>query len=200
VIRAVTVYCSSSNRIAPHFVEAAAELGRAIAQQKWKLVYGGNAVGNMGVLADAARAAGGKVIGVTPQLFIDKGVQDCNCDELIVTAGMRERKAEMERLADAFIAMPGGLGTFEEFFEIVCGKQLAYHNKPIVLLNTAGFFDPLLEMIERGHEMNFIRPSARKLWFVAADAAEAIEHIRTYVPPADATNLSFETQPPSAVE
>src|SRR5215212_6995820 len=105
MIRAIAVYCSSSNRIAQHFVDAAAELGRAIAQQRWALVYGGNAVGNMGVLADAARAAGGKVIGVTPQLFIDKGVQDCNCDELIVTRGMRDRKATMEDRADAFIAM-----------------------------------------------------------------------------------------------
>ena len=200
MIRAVAVYCSSSNRVAAHFVEAAAEMGRAIALNQWKLVYGGNSVGNMAVLADACRAAGGKVIGVTPQLFIDKGVQDCHCDELIVTSGMRERKVKMEERADAFVAMPGGLGTFEEFFEIVCGKQLAYHDKPIVLLNIEGFFDPLLEMIERGHEMNFIRPSARKLWFVARSVREAVEHIRGYVPPVGASDLSFETQPPSAVE
>ena len=201
MIQAVTVYCSSSNRIARHFIDAAAELGRAIARQKWKLVYGGNSVGNMAVMADACRAAGGKVIGVTPQLFIDKGVHDCRCDELIVTRGMRERKAVMEERADAFIAMPGGLGTFEEFFEIVCGKQLAYHNKPIVLMNIAGYYDPLLAMIERGHEMRFIRPTARDLYHVAATVGDAMEYLHRYRPPAEQADLSFETSPPpSAVE
>src|SRR3954468_12383983 len=120
-IGAVTVYCSSSSKVAPIFADATAELGRAIAQRGWKLIYGGNAVGLMGVLADACRAGGGKVVGVTPRLFIDKGVADCRCEELIVTDGMRDRKATMEQRGDAFIALPGGFGTFEEFFEIICG-------------------------------------------------------------------------------
>jgi uncharacterized protein (TIGR00730 family) len=202
VIAAVTVYCSSSNKVAPVFREATAEMGRAIAQSGWKLIYGGNAVGMMAVLADACRAAGGKVIGVTPRLFIDKGVGDCNCDELIVTDGMRDRKAMMEERGDAFVALPGGFGTFEEFFEIICGKQLAYHNKPIVLMNIDGFYDPLLAMIERGHEMGFIRPRARDLYHVARSVAEAAQYLRNYRPSAAAHgDLSFETSPPpSAVE
>src|SRR5690242_13460783 len=118
-IRAVTVYCSSSSKVAKPFVEATAQLGRAIAQNRWKLLYGGNAVGLAAALADGGRAAGGKVVGVTPQLFIDKNVHDPRCDELVVTNTMRDRKAIMEERGDAFIALPGGLGTFEEFFEIV---------------------------------------------------------------------------------
>lgn len=193
-IRSITVFCSSSSRVAPLFARATAELGAAIAREGWRLVYGGNAVGMMGVLADACRAAGGRVVGVTPKLFIDKCVHDDKCEELIVTACMRERKAKMEALGDAFIALPGGLGTFEEFFEIVCGRQLAYHNKPIVLLNIDGFYDPLLGMIERGLEMGFIRPRARGLFFVAASVEQAIAHLRSHVPteaPAS-SDLSFE--------
>lgn len=194
VVRSVTVFCSSSSRVAPVFAEATAGLGRAIAREGWRLVYGGNAVGMMGVLANACRAAGGRVVGVTPRLFVEKCVHDEACEELIVTACMRERKAKMEALGDAFIALPGGLGTFEEFFEIVCGRQLAYHDKPIVLLNIDGFYDPLLAMIERGLEMSFIRPRARALFFVAATVEEAIAHLRSHVP-ADApasSDLSFE--------
>jgi uncharacterized protein (TIGR00730 family) len=199
VIKSVTVYCSSSNKLAPAFVDAARDLGAALARNHWKLVYGGNTVGMMGVLADAVRAAGGKVIGVTPQLFIDKCVHDENCEELIVTRGMRDRKAEMEDRGDAFIALPGGLGTFEEFFEIVCGKQLAYHNKPIVLLNVAGYYDPLLTMIEHGTELNFIRPRARDLYFVASTVAEAVEHIRSYRghEQRPSSDLSFEVAKPA---
>jgi cytokinin riboside 5'-monophosphate phosphoribohydrolase len=200
-IRAVTVYCSSSNKVAPVFVDATAELGRAIAHAGWKLVYGGNAVGLMKTLADATRDAGGKVIGVTPRLFIDKGVGDCDCEELIVTDGMRDRKAQMEQRGDAFVALPGGFGTFEEFFEIICGKQLGYHNKPIVLLNIAGYYDPLLAMIERGHEMSFIRPRARELYHVATIVADAVQYLRNYRPTPPRADLSFETSPPpSAVE
>jgi uncharacterized protein (TIGR00730 family) len=192
-IRSVTVYCSSSGRIARPFLDAAAELGRALAANDWKLVYGGNDVGMMGVLADAVRSAGGKVVGVTPQLFIDKGVADSQCDELHVTACMRERKAKMESCGDAFVALPGGLGTLEEFFEIVCGKQLAYHNKPIALLNIDGYYDPLLRMIDHGLEMNFIRPRATQLYFVASNVPEAVDYFRGYRAQQPSSDLSFET-------
>src|SRR6185295_13087082 len=113
-VHAVTVYCSSSTAIDRAYFDAGRALGAAIARNEWKLVYGGNNVGLMGAIADAVRGAGGKVIGVTPQLFIDKGLDDKNCDEFIVTSNMRERKALMEDRGDAFIALPGGLGTFEE--------------------------------------------------------------------------------------
>ena len=123
------------------------DLGLALARNKLSLVYGGNNVGSMGVLAGACHEAGGKVIGVTPKLSVDKGVADRACNELIVTDGMRDRKAVIEQRGDAFIALPGGLGTFEEFFEIVCGKQLEYHDKAIILLNIDGYYNPLLAMI-----------------------------------------------------
>ena len=200
-LRAVTVYCSSSTNIAPVYMDAARELGHALARNGWRLVYGGNDVGMMGVLAGAVRAAGGSVVGVTPRLFIDKGVADNACDELHVTACMRERKATMERCGDAFVALPGGLGTFEEFFEIVCGKQLAYHNKPIVLLNVAGYYDPLLAMVQHGLEQNFVRPRATGLYFVAATVEEAVEYLRSYKPSAASSDLSFETaRTPAEVE
>ena len=182
-ISSITVYCSSSSAIAPVYVDAAVELGRAIALNKWKLVYGGNRVGLMEKLADAVRENDGKVVGITPQLFIDKGVHDRLCDEFIVTECMRTRKAQMEARGDAYIAMPGGLGTLEEIFEIIVGKQLRYHNKPIVLLNIADYYQPMLELIERGIEQNFIKSKARNLFFVAPDVASAMEHIRSYVPP-----------------
>ena len=201
-IRAVTVYCSSSSKVAKPFVEATAALGRAIAQNRWKLVYGGNAVGLMGVLAEGCRAAGGKVVGVTPQLFIDKNVHDARCDELVVTNTMRDRKAILEERGDAFVALPGGLGTFEEFFEIVCGRQLGYHAKPIVLLNVDGYYNPLLAMIEHGLESNFIRPRARELFYVARTVSDAVEHLHHSRPPAvKVTDLSFEASSiPSAAE
>jgi uncharacterized protein (TIGR00730 family) len=199
-IRAVTVYTSSSNQLAPVFNEAAAELGKAIARENWKLVYGGNNVGNMGILADACRAVGGKVVGVTPKLFCEKGVQDQGCTELIVTDGMRDRKAIMEERGDAFIALPGGLGTFEEFFEIICGKQLEYHNKPIVMLNVDRYYDPLLAMIQHAAELRFVRPRAQELYHVAATVGDAIAHLKSYVPPARNRSLSFETTLPSAIE
>lgn len=183
-VTAVTVYCSSSGALAPIYYDAGRELGRAIAANGWKLIYGGNCVGLMGELANSVRGAGGQVIGITPQLFIDKGIGDTNCEEFLVAKSMRHRKELMEQRGDAFITMPGGLGTFEEIFEIIVGKQLAYHNKPIVLLNINDYFAPLLEMIDHGVEQKFIKPRARELYFVAATVREAIEHIRHYRPAA----------------
>ncbi len=182
-MRTITVYCSSSASLAPHYYDAGAELGRAIAVNGWKLVYGGNAIGLMKTVADATRAAGGKVIGITPQLFVDKGLEDKDCDELVVTNTMRDRKAILEERGDAFVALPGGIGTFEEVFEIIVGKQLAHHNKPIIFLNIANYWNPMLAMIETAIEQKFIKPKARNLYFVAANVPEAIEHLRHYVPP-----------------
>jgi hypothetical protein len=177
-IRSITVYCSSSSRVAQAYFAAAGDLGRAIAGQGWHLVYGGNDCGCMGALANAARAAGGKVVGITPQLLVDNGIADSQCDELIVTATMRERKALLESRGDAFITLPGGLGTMEEIFEILVGKSLGYHAKPIVLLNIAGFYDPLLAMLEHGIEQQFIKPKARKILHVSTTVEGAIGHLR----------------------
>jgi uncharacterized protein (TIGR00730 family) len=181
-VSAVTVYCSSSSVLAPIYYEAGRELGRAIASNGWKLIYGGNCVGLMGELANSVRAAGGQVVGITPQLFIDKGIGDNNCEEFLVAKSMRHRKELMEQRGDAFITMPGGLGTFEEIFEIIVGKQLGYHAKPIVLLDINRYFDPLLEMIDHGIEQKFIKPRARELFFVARTVQDAIVHIRNHKP------------------
>lgn len=136
----------------------------------------------MAAVAQSVRDAGGKVIGVTPQLMVDKGLSDTRADELIITNTMRDRKAIMEERGDAFIALPGGLGTFEEIFEIIVGKQLRYHDKPIVLLNISNYFGPLLEMIEHGIEQKFIKPAARELYYVTPSVTDAIQYLQTYVP------------------
>src|SRR5687767_14574650 len=166
-IRSVTVYCSSSNHVPPVYFRAATELGAAIANHGWNLVYGGNAVGCMGALADAARAAGGKVIGITPRALVDKGIADERCDELIITDSMRERKHLLEQRGDAFCVLPGGIGTFEEFFEILVGRQLGYHDKPIVLLNVNDYYTPLLAFLAHGLAERFLRPDALALAHVA---------------------------------
>ncbi|HZZ44101.1 MAG TPA: TIGR00730 family Rossman fold protein [Tepidisphaeraceae bacterium] len=199
-LRSVTVYCSSSSAIPKPYFDAGESLGRAIAENHWNLVYGGNSVGLMGHIADACRSAGGKVIGITPQLFADKGVSDQHCHELVVCNSMRERKGLMEDRGDAFIALPGGLGTFEEVFEIIVGKQLRYHLKPIVLFDVQGYFDPLLAMIDHGINQHFIKPSARDLFFVAKDVPQIVEHFRTYQPPAATDKWFSHTPPPSALE
>jgi uncharacterized protein (TIGR00730 family) len=180
MIRAVTVYCSSSNHVPDVYRRAAAELGRAIAREGWTLVYGGNCVGCMGALANGAREAGGKVLGISPQLMVDEGIGDDKCDEYIVTADMRARKALLEQRGDAFITLPGGIGTFEEYFEILVGRVLDFHRKPIVLLNVAGYYDPLEAMIEHGIEHRFIRPHAREAYFLAATVDEAIQYLRNH--------------------
>ena len=174
-ISSITVYCSSSSAVAPHYVAAADATGRAIASAGWALVYGGNPIGLMKTLSDGARAAGGKVIGITPQLFVDKNYHDTQATELVITSNMRDRKALMESRGDAFLTLPGGLGTFEEIFVIIVGKQLGYHDKPIALLNTAGYFDPLLQMIQHGIDQHFIKPAVQKLYFVADTVDQAID-------------------------
>jgi uncharacterized protein (TIGR00730 family) len=178
-IRAVTVYCSSSKLLDPIYYTAGAALGRAIAGEKWDLVYGGNHVGLMATLADAARAAGGRVIGITPQLFVDQGVGDHKCDELIITENLRDRKAMLERRGDAFVALPGGLGTFEEIFDIVVHRQLGYHEKPIVLLNVDGYYDSLLQLIQNGVEKGFVKIEPKRLFLMAPTVESVIAFLRS---------------------
>jgi len=188
MIRAVAVYLSSTSDLDAKYVEAACQLGTALARERWALVYGGNNIGLMRTLADATRDAGGKVIGVTPRIMVDQNIHDTRCDELVVTESMRQRKQIMEDRADGFVAMPGGLGTLEELFEIIVGKQLNYHHKPIVILNIAGYYDPMIRMLEHGIEGRFIRPRARTLWHVSTQVAEAIEYLRAYTSPAAQQN------------
>ncbi|MBV8782196.1 MAG: TIGR00730 family Rossman fold protein [Phycisphaerae bacterium] len=177
-IRAVTVYCSSSRDLEPVYYEAGALLGREIARNGWDLVYGGNRIGLMKSVADGARAAGGKVIGVTPQLLVDKGFGDQEADELFITQNLRDRKAMLEQLGDAFIALPGGLGTFEEIFDIIGHRQLGYHSKPIILLNINRYYDCLIQFIEQGVAQRFIKIENRRLFLAASSVDAAITHLR----------------------
>ncbi len=171
---AITVFLSSAKRVDRVYFDAARSLGRAIANEGWTLVYGGNYIGCMASLADGARERGGRIIGITPRLFVDENIADTLCDELIVTDSMRQRKHLLEQHGNAFVAMPGGLGTFEEFFEIVVGRQLGYHRKPVILLNINDFYTPMLEMFDRGVEQHFIRPEARKIIQVASSVDDVV--------------------------
>ena len=188
MIRSVTVYLSARDSVHRDYFTAADEMGRGIADAGWNLVYGGNNVGLMRAVADGARAAGGRVIGITPQLMVDEGIHDPNC-ELTVTTTMRERKALLEQNGDAFVILPGGIGTFEELFEILVGRQLGYHNKPIVFLNTLNYYAPLLAMMEHGIEHSFIRPVNRELYYVAQTPADVIAYLKAFYPIQPAPDL-----------
>jgi hypothetical protein len=177
-MKSITVYCSSSRHVPRVYFDAAADLGTRIAREGWTLVYGGNDCGCMGALANGARAAGGKVVGITPKLLVDQGIGDHRCDELVVTAEMRQRKALLEERGDAFIALPGGLGTLEEVFEILVGRALGFHAKPIVLLNLNHFYDPLLAMLDHTIEQHFAKPAIRQLFHVAFEVEEAIAYLK----------------------
>jgi uncharacterized protein (TIGR00730 family) len=177
MIRNVTVYCASSRRLAPDYRESATALGRAIAKRGWGLVYGGDTAGLMGAVADGAYEAGGTVIGVLPQRLYDQGIKNERNHEIVVARDMRHRKEILETRGDAMIALPGGLGTLEEFFEIVVGRQLGFHSKPIVLVNIAGYYDPLLAMVEHGIEHHFIKPECRELFYVAETVEDAVEFL-----------------------
>jgi uncharacterized protein (TIGR00730 family) len=183
-IRAVTVYCSSSSMLAESYFDAARQMGRAIAGQSWALVYGGGNTGLMGAVADAAAQAGGRVIGIMPKSIMTREINRPGCDEFLITECMRTRKAALEARGDAFIALPGGLGTFEEIFEIIVGRQLNVHLKPIVLLNTNAYWQPLVAMVQQGIDQQFIKPDACNSFHVTSSVAEAVAYINTYIPAA----------------
>ena len=191
-MKAITVYCSSSDKVSPVYVDAAREMGRGIAERGWELVYGGNNLGLMDAVASSARAAGARVIGIAPKAMADSGIVDQLCDELVVTDTMRERKALMEARGDAFVALPGGIGTFEEWFEMLVGRTLGYHDKPLVLANINRYYDPLLAMMEHGIEQQFIRPRAREAYAVARSVAEVFEQLQAGNRPATAEPSSLE--------
>lgn len=132
----------------------------------------------MGAAALAARAAGGSVIGIIPQRLVEEEKANEHCNELIVVDDMRQRKALLDSRCDAFITLPGGIGTLEEFFEMLVGRYLGFHDKPMILVNVNRFFDPLIQLIDHGIEQNFIRPRTRELMFIAENVPAAIAHLR----------------------
>lgn len=178
----ICVYGASSPDIAPAFIRAGEDLGRAMARRGHALVFGAGASGLMGAVARGVTAGGGKVVGIVPSFFNVDGILYERCDELIRTETMRERKALMEARSDAFIMTPGGIGTFEEFFEILTLKQLARHSKAIAVLNTDGYFDPMIAMMERAIADGFVSDTVKELYFVCDSVDGVLEHIENYRP------------------
>lgn len=180
--KVICVYASSSCNIDRVYFQAAEELGKAIALRGDTLLFGGGLIGLMGATAKAVHQHYGQVIGVIPKALNLKGVVYETCDELIVTEGMRERKAVMDARSDAFIALPGGFGTLEEVLEIITLKQLKYHNKPIVIMNVNGFYDRLLKQFEVIIDQKFAKPASKGLYHLANNPNEALEYIDSYQP------------------
>lgn len=168
-MKRLCVFCGSRTGGRPLYVEATRQLGERMADRGIGLVFGGGHIGLMGVLADTLLARNGAVIGVIPRALVDRELAHGGVKEMHIVQSMHERKARMAEFADAFAALPGGYGTADEFFEILTWAQLGLHAKPIGLLNTAGFFDPLLAWVDRAVEEGFLRPEHRELLRVAAE-------------------------------
>jgi uncharacterized protein (TIGR00730 family) len=175
--RSVCAFCASSDGVNPIYLEAAKALGQTVAKRGWQLVYGGADVGLMGAMADAALAAGGSVTGVIPRALVDREFAHRGLTELIETGSMHERKAEMERRADAFLVLPGGLGTLDEMCEMLTWSLLGIHQKPIVLVNTAGYWDAFLGMLDAAVNAGFLRSTHRALSLVTPDANTACDMV-----------------------
>jgi len=174
VIHSVCVYSASSTKIPNAYVDAARRLGAELAKAKISCINGGSNRGLMHEISKEVIMHGGHTIGVIPQFMIDEGWESKDLHELIVTNSMHERKAKMIELADAIVALPGGCGTLEELFEAITWKQLGLHSKPIIIVNIDGFYDPLITMLDKAIEQNFMRDVHAKMWFVASDIDEVL--------------------------
>jgi uncharacterized protein (TIGR00730 family) len=176
-ISSVCVYSASSTKIDRKYFDAAEELGRLIARRGIRLVNGAGCLGLMRTVADAVMAEGGSVTGVIPTFMVEQGWHHTGLTELIEVKDMHERKQKMADISDAAIALPGGCGTLEELLEVITWKQLGLYLKPIVLLNTDGYYDPLLQMLQRAVDENFMRSQHAAIWSVASTPEEAMELI-----------------------
>lgn len=177
-IATVCVYCASSESVAPEYRAVAAELGRALAREGWGLVYGGGSIGLMGEVARAALDAGAHVTGVIPHRLADREIALHEVTELLRTNTMRERKALMDERSDAFVVLPGGIGTLEELVEIITLKQLGYHARAIVVLDARGYWDPLLAQLGRMVEERFAAADLVDLWQVTSTVDETVAALR----------------------
>lgn len=182
-MNALCVFCGSSPGRDPAFLAAARAFGAMLARERITLVYGGGHVGLMGVLADASLQAGGRVVGVIPQALWDREVGHGGLTELHVVGTMHERKAKMAELADAFVALPGGLGTLEEIFEVWTWGQLGIHRKPCGFLDVNGYYAPLLAFLDAAVESGLIRPQHRAMAVVDTDGESLLRRLAEYEPP-----------------
>ncbi len=173
----ICIYCGSAVGIDPAYAAAAISVGRALARDGFGLVYGGGRVGLMGIVADAVLERGGRAIGVIPESMAVKEVAHDGLTELHIVADMHERKAMMARRASAFLTLPGGTGTFEEFFETLSWATLGLHQKPMGILNVADYFDPLLALLDHAVTARFVRPENRKLIFVSSNAEAVVRDL-----------------------
>ncbi|MGF6594088.1 TIGR00730 family Rossman fold protein [Pseudomonas sp. 2835] len=182
-VRSVCVFCGASTGVNPAYREAAIALGQTIAARGLTLVYGGGAVGLMGIVADAAMAAGGEVIGIIPEALKNAEIGHTGLTCLEVVDGMHARKARMAELSDAFIALPGGLGTLEELFEVWTWGQLGYHAKPLGLLDVNGFYSKLGSFLDHVVEEGFVRPQHRAMLQLADSPAELLDAMDNFEAP-----------------
>ncbi len=173
----------SSEKMPEVYLQAAAEMGRVIAGRGLRLIYGAGSTGMMGVLADAALQAGGEVYGVIPHYFNTPVLAHPNLTKLEIVDTLHQRKARMVELADAFIALPGGYGTLEEFFEVITWAQIGLHQKPVGLLNINGYYDLLLAVIEQARQQGFIYDEHRALFEVEAQPAKLLDALQNHIPP-----------------
>ena len=186
-MKSLTVYCASSTQLEPAFHRAADLVGKGLASRGLSLVYGGGCIGLMGEVATSAAKGGALVTGVITHKLVEHEQANNKCDELIVVDTMQERRTIMMDRGDGYLILPGGVGTYEEFFEVLVGRQLGDHTKPIGIVNVNGYFDPLGDMLEHGIEHQFIRPALRELLFVdpCPDAVldYIVEHKGEKLPP-----------------
>jgi uncharacterized protein (TIGR00730 family) len=182
-LQSVCVFCGSSTGANAAYTEAARSLGTTLAEANIRLVFGGGHVGLMGVISNAALAAGGEVIGVIPKFLVERELAHEGLSDLRIVGSMHERKALMSDLSEGFIALPGGTGTLEEFFEVLTWAQLGEHEKPCGLLNVAGYYDPLLTAFDRMVEADFLSESNRALLLVEDDPEQLLQRFDHYEPP-----------------
>jgi len=182
-MNSLAVYCGSQPGRNPAYMDAAIEVGQTLARTGVTLIYGGGKTGLMGAMADAALAAGGRVVGVMPRDLVSREIAHTGLSDLQVVNSMHERKWRMAEIADGFLSLPGGAGTLEEFFEQWTWGQLGFHDKPNALLNVGGYFDPLCATVARMVDEGFLAPAYAQMLIVSADLAEILAAMAAYVPP-----------------
>ena len=183
MMRRMAVFCGSNPGRRPEYLDAAREMGRALVERDLSLVYGGGKVGLMGVVADAVMEAGGRAVGVIPQALMAREVGHAGLSELHVVETMHQRKAMMADLADGFVALPGGFGTYEEFCEVLTWSQLGIHPKPCGVLNVQGFYDPLLALFDHAVREGFVRPGHRALVLEETAPEALLDRMAAFAPP-----------------
>jgi uncharacterized protein (TIGR00730 family) len=181
-IRSLCVLCGSREGTDPVFREAAVRLGRLIARHDVRLVYGGGSIGLMGVVANAALSAGGEVVGVIPDFLIRSEVGHHDLTDLVITGSMHDRKRRMFEMADAFVVLPGGLGTLDETFELITWRQLRLHDSPIIVLDVAGYWAPLLSLIDAAIAAGFADPTTTELFSIARTPEEVLQTLACIAP------------------